>query len=393
MYYSRTILPQLRKQIETPQIVVLTGMRRVGKTSLYRILFDEISSKNKVFLDIENPLEQKIFEETDYNNIWANLKSYGIDSKEKPYLFLDEIQAMPGIVKAVKYLHDHYKVKFFLTGSSSFYLKNLFPESLAGRKVIFELFPLSFEEFLLFRGIKKDVYTSFHDKDQKKNAITHEKVKKLYDEYVEFGGFPQVVLTDSQAQKKIQLVDIFKSYFEKEVQILADFRQLTTFRDVMLLLLSRVGAKLEIGKLASEVGVARETIYSYISFLEGTYFISLISPFSRSIDREVSGTKKLYLCDTGLINQFARVSGGSLFENAVFQNLRPYGEIHYYQRRSGGEVDFILGDQACFEVKTHGIIRDLQTVNMVASDLGIKQSYVISKDFIDKPGFIPATEV
>lgn len=393
MYYSRTILPQLQKQIETPQIVVLTGMRRVGKTSLYRMLFDEIQSKNKVFLDIENPLEQKIFEETDYNNIWANLKSFGITTNEKAYLFLDEIQAMPEIVKAVKYLHDHYDVKFFLTGSSSFYLKNLFPESLAGRKVIFELFPLSFAEFLLFRGIKKDTYESFHDKDQKKNAITHEKVKKLYDEYLEFGGFPQVVLTYNQAQKKIQLVDIFKSYFEKEVQILADFRQLKTFRDILLLLLSRVGGKLEIGKLASEAGVARETIYSYISFLEGTYFISLISPFSRSIDREVSGTKKLYLCDTGLINRFARVSGGSLFENAVFQNLRHYGEIHYYQRRSGGEVDFILGDQASFEVKTHGTSRDLQTVNMVASDLGIKQSYVITKDFIDKPGFIPATEV
>ncbi len=88
-------------------------MRRTGKTTLYRIIFDGIQSKNKAFLDIENPIDQQVFEEKDYNNIWANLQSYGISNRQKAYLFLDEIQARPEIVRAIKYLYDHYDVKFF----------------------------------------------------------------------------------------------------------------------------------------------------------------------------------------------------------------------------------------------------------------------------------------
>ena len=115
MIYPRKLLRILEKQVETPEIVVLTGMRRVGKTTLYRILFDEIKSQNKVFLDIENPIEQKVFEETDYNNIWSNLRAYNISSEEKVYIFLDEIQAMPQIVKAVMGEHVRlvYYVNFF----------------------------------------------------------------------------------------------------------------------------------------------------------------------------------------------------------------------------------------------------------------------------------------
>ena len=161
MTFQRKLFTILKKQIKSPEIIVLTGMRRVGKTTLYQALFAEIASSNKLFLDIENPLIKKIFEELDYNNIWKNLAKLGLNTNQKTYVFLDEIQAMPAIVKPIKYLYDHYNVKFFVTGSSSFYLKNLFPESLAGRKLIFELFPLDFSEFLTFKGQSKDFYDSF----------------------------------------------------------------------------------------------------------------------------------------------------------------------------------------------------------------------------------------
>ncbi len=280
MIYQRKLLKTLKKQLFSKEIIVLTGMRRVGKTTLYRMIFDEIKSDNKVFLDMENPLEQRIFEEEDFNNILSNFKEYGINQKSKAYVFLDEIQAMPKAIKAIKYLYDHYDIKFFLTGSSSFYLKNLFPESLSGRKFIFELFPLDFEEFLVFKVQKKNFYQNFSDKDKKKNFIVFEKTKKLYDEYIEYGGFPAVVLEEEKENKKLKLNDIFKSYFEKDVKSLADFKEINIFRDLILLLMQRVGSKVEISKLASELGVSRETIYSYLSFLEGTYFFSFISPFS-----------------------------------------------------------------------------------------------------------------
>ena len=150
MRYPRLLLKSIERQINSPEIILVTGMRRVGKTTLLTIIFDKIESKNKVFLDLENILEQKIFEEVDYNNIWSNLKPYGITNQEKAFIFLDEIQTRPEIVKPIKYLYDHYDVKFFITGSSSYYIKDLFPESLSGRKIVFELFPLDFQEFLIF---------------------------------------------------------------------------------------------------------------------------------------------------------------------------------------------------------------------------------------------------
>lgn len=376
------------------EIVVLTGMRRVGKTTLYRMLFDGIKSDNKVFLDIENPMEQRLFEEKDYNNIWANLKAYGITNSRKAYIFLDEIQAYPEIVKAIKYLYDHYDVKFYLTGSSSYYLKNLFPESLAGRKVVFELFPLDFEEFLAFKGEQADFESELTAKAERKNVVRYEKRMKHYDEYLEFGGFPQVVLTEERQQKQVMLNDIFKSYFEKDVQAIADFREMGAFRETLLLLLQRIGSKLEISKLASEIGVARETIYSYLSFLQGTYFIYLVPPYSRSVDREISGAKKVFVCDNGMVNAFSRVGEGSLFENAVFLNLRKYGEIRYYQRRSGGEIDFILPDKkVAVEAKRTGTAADYKKLGVIAGSIGIKQHYVVSKKFVDAPGFIPAVDL
>ena len=394
MIFPRRILADLKKQIETNEIVVLTGMRRAGKTTLLRMIFDKIPGGNKVFLDIENPLEQQIFEETDYNNIWANLASYGISAKSKSYIFIDEIQAKPDVVRAVKYLHDHYKVKFFLTGSSSFYLKNLFPESLSGRKAVFVLYPLDFEEFLIFKGKRRPPAEAFKEKLKIKNKVSFEQNRKLYDEYLEYGGFPQVVLTDDSTRKKQQLNDILKSYFEKEVLSLAEFRQIKAFRDLMMLIMRRAGSQIDISKLASEVGVSRPTVYSYIYFLEATYFIDLISPFSRSVDREVSGTKKLYVCDNGILNQFGRVSEGAMFENAVYHDIRKYGEVKYYRKRSGAEIDFVLPDiSTAVEIKRTGRESDYKKLTVTAKSLKLKENYIVTKNFDSGQFSIPAQDI
>ncbi len=385
---------KIDKQITTREIIVVTGMRRVGKTTLLRMIYDKIKSKNKVLLDLENVIEQKIFEEMDYNNIWQNLKPYGITHRERSYIFLDEIQAKPGIVSTVKYLYDHYDVKFFITGSSSFYLKNLFPESLSGRKIVFELFPLNFEEFLVFKENPKEFQYDFPAKNRCKNLIGYEKYKKYFEEYLVFGGFPQVVLAQEDEQKKLYLKDIITSYFEMDVKRMADFHQITAFRDLMLLLAQRTGSKLEITGLASEIGVSRSTVYSYLSFLEKTYFIFLISPFARSLSKEVRGTKKIYFCDNGLLNQLSKLDEGRLLENAVFHNVRTYGKVNYYQRRSGVEMDFILPEKnLALEVKRKGNLRDYHKLSNLADSLGITDYYVISQSFSPENGIIPVTEL
>jgi len=387
MIYQRKLLSTLIKQIKSPEIIVLTGMRRVGKTTLYKTLFDAIPSPDKIFLDIENPLDQKIFEEIDYNNVWKNLG-------KKSFVFLDEIQAMPEIVKPIKYLYDHYHVKFFLTGSSSFYLKNLFPESLAGRKFIFELFPLDFAEFLTFKDRPKDFHNSFAAKNNHKNLISHERTIKLYDEYLQYGGFPGVVVEEDLAQKELILNDIFKSYYEKDIKGLADFRDLNSVRDLILLLTQRIGSRLDITKLSSELGISRATVYSYLSFLEATYFISTISPFSKNVDREISGGNKVYLCDTGILNQISQVSAGNIFENAVFNSLKKYGQINYYQKRdSQQEIDFIVNKKTAIEIKTKATKEYLHDLAKLCKNMQIEDYYIVSKEFVNLDKVIPVTEI
>ena len=394
MYYPRKIQKDLKNQLKFREIVVLTGMRRVGKTTLMRWLFDQVQSHNKVFLDLENLIDQKVFDEIDFNNIWYNLKPYGISSKTKSYIFVDEIQLMPQAIKAIKYLYDHYDVKFFITGSSSFYLKNLFPESLAGRKVVFELFPLTFQEFLTFKEVPKPEIKNLERKVKEKNFVNYEKYKKFYDEYLQFGGFPQVVLQDDIQQKQYYLNDIFNSYFEKDVKTLADFRSINTLREFILILMQRTGSKLDISKLASELKISRPTVYSYLNFLSSTYFLHLVPPYSKSIDREVSSAKKVYFCDTGLLNWLTRLSDGALFENAIYNQIKTYGGIKYYQKRSGAEIDFVIPEQSlAFEVKITATERDLKKLERLSSELNFKKYFIISKNYTELPHAILAINI
>ncbi len=378
MVIEREIYARIKPLIGSPEAIVITGMRRVGKTTLLRYVMEKLESKNKIYIDLENPANRKYFEEDNYDKIADSMRFLGMSFKTRGYIFLDEIQLAKNITSAVKYLYDHYDIKFFLSGSSSFYLKNLFSESLAGRKYIFELFPLTFGEFLSMKN------TGLNPGILKFGAVSSaifEQINRHYREYILFGGFPGVVLKESIQEKKTMLDEIFSSYFQLEVVQLGDFRKANVIRDLMLLLLERTGSKLDIQKLSRELQVSRETVNNYIAFLANTYFIFLVRPFSRNRDSEIRSTPKFYLCDTGLINQFARVSEGALFENAVFCALRNKGEVNYFQKKSGVEIDFILNKKFACEVKLKAYEQDLRRLAVLADELKLKGCKIISQKY------------
>ena len=393
MFYPRLVLPQLERELETPEITVITGMRQVGKTTLLDHLFSLIKNSNKVKLDLENPLNRKIFEEENYDAIWNNLAVFGVNNQSKAYVFLDEIQHVSSIGSVVKYLKDHFDVKFVLTGSSSYYLKNLFPESMAGRKFIFEIYPLTFFEFLIFKGITQKRLVSFSEKAISKNNILYSKLIPFYQEYLEYGGFPRVVLQQDPERKKAMLSEIFTSYYENDVKSLADFKDTTKLRDLILLLIPRVGSRIEVSKLAASLGVSRETVYSYLSFLEKTYFISLISKFSSSIDRQAAGMQKLFLCDVGMVNNLGKASEGQLFEQGVFQNLNFNHTIHFYNKDGGSEIDFIVDEKIALEVKTSTSKRDIDHLKRRNHSLHLPEAYIISKEYSEEKEVILATDL
>lgn len=393
MLYKRQIYQQLETEIKTKEVTVITGMRRVGKTTALHHLFDLVNSNNKTMLDMENPIHRRIFEEENYDNVWNNLAEYKISNKSKAYIFIDEVQNLPDLSRVVKYLYDHWDVKFFLTGSSSYYLRNLFPESLAGRKIIFELFPLNFKEFLVFKQISRNQKDTFIEMASQKNKIAYERLISYYDEFMEFGGFPSVVLEENQDRKRKMLSEIFTSYFEKDAKNLADFKDMSKLRDLILMLVPRIGSRIEILKLASDLSVSRETVYNYLSFLEQTYFITLLPKFSANIDRQAAGSKKLFLCDLGIINVLGKASQGQLFEQSVFQNFRSQNKLAYYNKEGASEIDFIADSKTAFEVKYTMSSQDISILKRRSLSLDIKDNFVVTHQFTDHPEAILATDL
>lgn len=391
--FKRELLPQLEAELTTKQAIILTGMRRVGKTTILKYLFDRVPSTNKVLLDLENPLYRKVFEEENYDAIWKNLLQFNIRENEPAFLFLDEVQNLPMISSVAKYFLDHFGTKFFLTGSSSYYLKNLFPESMSGRKLLFELFPLTFGEFLEFKGVNRVTSLTFDEKATSKNEISHSKIAPYFREYLTFGGFPEVVLESDAGRKKQLLEAIFTSYFEKDVKALADFKDLAKMRDLILLLASRVGSKVDVVKLSSSLGLSRETVYNYLEFLEKSYFIKLLPKHSGSVDRRVSGGKKVFLCDSGLTSFLKSVSDGQLLEEAIFETLRPTFDLAYYDKGGHSEIDFVLDGSVGLEVKTTASLQDVRSLSLRSNQANLTKSYLVSQDYTTLPEAILATDL
>lgn len=334
-----------------------------------------------------------MFEEDNFDVVWDNLKEFGINNQEKAFIFMDEVQNLPQVSQVVKYLYDHWQVKFVLTGSSSYYLRNLFPESLAGRKIVFELFPLTFEEFLVFKGKQHTKRVNWKRKAKEKNKIRYEMMAADYNEYLEFGGFPAVVLEENQKRKQKLLGGIFTAYFEKDAKNLADFRDMSKLRDLILLLIPRIGSRLDVGKLAAELSLSRETVYNYLAFLEQTYFITLLPKFSGSIDRQAAGSKKVFLCDGGVANVLGRMSAGQLFEQSVFANLRPEHKLHFYNKEGKNEIDFVVDKQVALEVKVSVSRQDMDHLHKRVAGLRIKEKYGVSLSYTDEAGVILATDL
>ncbi|MBU4141523.1 ATP-binding protein [Patescibacteria group bacterium] len=382
MFYFRKIYPELKKHFDSRQITVITGMRRSGKTTLAEHLLLEGDSGNKLYIDLQRLDNQELFSHKNYDNIMLELGRRGLDGKKKMFIALDEIQLIPEIAGAIKYLYDHYNIKFIVTGSSSYYLKNLFSESLAGRKKIFELFPLDFGEFLVFKNIAFKEENFF---ELEFSNAEYERLRVYYEEYLEFGGFPEVVLSETDEEKKDLLKDIISSYVNIDIKSLADFRKGKNVYNLIKMLAVRAGSRVDYAKLSRLAGISRQTVTSYIDFFEKTYLLRRAPVFTASPDREIVKAQKLYFSDNGILNVLADLSGGAKFENALFCQLRHKGEIRYYSLKSGREIDFVLDGKMALEAKETPAEKDKNELSVLSQIAGLKKFRLIGR--YPSPGF------
>jgi hypothetical protein len=234
------------------------------------------------------------------------------------------VQLLPGIASVIKYLYDNYPIKFVVTGSSSYYTKNLFSESLAGRKKVFELHTLSFREFLTFKKI-----SFLPSKNIVKNFIPaeHERLKKYYDEFIRYDGFPEAVLSKKAGDKKDIVNDILSSYLNIDIKNISDIRDQKNLHNLLKMLAARAGTRLDYSKLSSLTGISRPSVYNYMDLLENTFVITRLPVLAKNPDREIVKAPKIFINDNGLLNRLAEVSSGVQFENAVFNQLKFYGSL------------------------------------------------------------------
>lgn len=376
MFYPRTICPGLLSHAQGPLVTVLTGMRRTGKTTLVKRLLHDLPNKNSLYLDLQRPDNRELFDQKNYETIREAFIARGLAEDAPMVVVLDEMQLAPQAPGAVKYLSDHHGIKFIVTGSSSYYLKNLFTESLSGRKKVFELFPLDFGEFLTFKDIP---YKPTDWKEGSFDDAQYNRLSPYYEEYIRFGGFPQVVLASSEDEKKDMLRDIMSSYVNIDIRSLADFSDERTLYALAKLLAGRVGSRVEYSTLSRLTGVSRPTVTNYVRFFEKTYLVSTIGVFTRNTQREIVKSRKLYFCDTGLANVLAQLSGGTQFENTLYNQLTRTGHVQYYALKTGQEIDFVLDGDVAIEAKETPVEADLARLMRMAQTVGIGRVRLVGR--------------
>lgn len=367
--YPRKILPEIAKYLDDPGIILLVGARQVGKTSILHLLMDEVRKRGRAektvhYFDLEDFALLDVFN-AGVKEFIAYLNATGVDTKKKQFIFVDEIQYMANPANFLKLIADNHKnLKLIVSGSSTLEIRRKFKDSLAGRKVVFEIFPLDFSEFLVFKGeqalsdalVKSDIrhISKKVEIEQVPARLLKAELARYFQEYLVFGGYPKVALEAEHDKKTAYLTDIYNSYVKKDIKDIMRVDNITAFNNLLKVLALQVGSLVNLSELCTSVKIARETLERYLFLLENTFIIKTVTPYSGNPRKEISKMPKIYFVDTGMRNIVIRNLGrlddradaGALVENGVYgnmlKNLAPLQEIHFWRTLSKNEVDFVV---------------------------------------------------
>ena len=278
---------------------------------------------------------------------------------------MDEAQYVGDVGQRLKLLFDLYgdRLRVIATGSGSFDIKVEIGKHLVGRAIYFELMPLTFEEFLMWKakdlhptylGFVESLSSFLREGKLEAGPIFEREFLSLLEEYVVFGGFPAVVKEQGPELKRELLKNLVRTYIERDVFYFLRVKNPDRFQALMRYLGFQIGGLLNHADVCRELGMDFKTLVGYLSILRQTYVIDLLPPFFRSLATELRKSRKLYFLDTGLrnslLNNFSplgeREDRGRLLENHVFIQLRSrFEEIRFWRTTGKGEIDFILEDR------------------------------------------------
>lgn len=343
---KRTILNDLEAHLSKPEMTVLIGPRQVGKTYLMKQMMQNLQrdGSKTLFLSLDSEEDRQKF--TSQHKLIEYLKlNFG---NERGFVFIDEIQKKVDAGVFLKGIYDlGLPYKMILSGSGSLDLKAKIKESMAGRKRVFEIEPISFVEFVNYK-------TEYRYESKLEMFFRIEKTKSLslLNEYMIFGGYPKVILSSGVDEKKAEIQEIYSSYIDKDITNLLRVDKPNSVSDLLKVLASQIGSMVNISELASTVGVSAKTIDNYLWYLEETYIIKKITPFFRNVRSEITKSPIYYFTDLGLRNYLLGFFGltqlspeitGHLFENYVLNSLpKNFDGIHFWRTKDKAEVDFVI---------------------------------------------------
>lgn len=319
----------LDQNLDNKDVLLITGLRRVGKSTLMKQYIYRLIKENKVpprnicYLSLDAYLfrEHSIFELVREFRKINNLRI-----GDKIYLFLDEVASKNSFKQELKNLYDIGNVKIFASSSSSTLLIDK-KAYLTGRSRILEVEPLDFEEFLLFKG-----YTS----RKSERYLLETNFKK----YLEIGGMPEYVLTEDPAY----ITNLVENIIYKDIIAVHNIKNAEVIKDLFKLLCERVGKQLSFSKIGRVLGITKDSVKKYIGYFVDSYLFYVIEKDARSLNERIAGNKKIYCADVGIKNVTVGFRDlGAVYENLVFLKIKK--ENPRYIKKNGIELDFRFKDR------------------------------------------------
>lgn len=349
--YTRIVEKTLLSLLETPEILILYGPRRVGKTTLLRKLHMQIQTSHlATFYTLDDPTAQAIFGEPSTARLERIFAELGFAADRRSFLFLDEIQGFPKIDLLLKLVFDHFPhVKVVATSSSSLLLLQNLADSLAGRKYFIEMLPLTLSEVA---GIEIDNPFTFPERITQQDTLN-----EWLRSFAVYGSYPEILTRPTVEDKQAKLRDILDSALYKDIFLFERLKAPQVLIKLMTLLAHQIGNLVNLNELASQLGMARNTVEQYVATLEKYFLIFRLPPFERNLRSEINSKQKVYFWDLGIrnavINRFtpfdARDDKGALFENLVVAALQkrnlyarhPFN-TYFWRTHEGYEIDLVL---------------------------------------------------
>lgn len=373
------------------KIIAIIGPRRGGKTyycfQIIKSFLADTPRQNILYINFEDERLYPLVGDELTLLLDAYYEVVAPQKNEKLYFFLDEIQNIPLWSKWARRISEkNPNIKLILTGSSSKLLSREIATELRGRSLSFMVYPFSFKEFLVFKGMKFDLKTVLYGKDRPK-------IKKAFNEFLEFGGFPEIF---QEKLKQQILQEYYNVMFYNDIIERFNVKNAGLLEDFLKMEINSFSAMVSVSKIAKTLGsigrkASKTTLSKYLSYAKSVFLLFELSVYDYKIKEQMRHLKKIYAVDTGLLNAIRfsfSADYGRILENLVFLEFLKAGKDIFYYRGSY-ECDFLVKDgrkisgafQVAQSVGDYSVKqREIRGLMEAMNEYGLSEGIILTED-------------